>query len=203
MSGHHALQQVLKTRAGGRGHRDRVAVATKPPGQPHDVDQLAFGARVTGTELDGPHQRAPRQGDVRQVLRCARRRLDHRCQLSLDVAVQVPFVAVAGDEARPGEPGERVRDRRALGAHQPAEQLVGEWQRQPDPTRLDPSPPRCQVPQHQRQPHLEPRLRGDRPLHVEVARPALSASQQRLHQLRPRLHALGERGIEHREPHRQ
>ena len=46
---------------------------------------------------------------------------------------------------------------------------------------------------------LKPRLRGDRALHVEIARPALHPAQERLHDLGPRTDAIGEAGhlVEH------
>ena len=67
-----------------------------------------------------------------------------------------------------------------FGAHQPAEQLVGQRQRQPDSARLDLAPARGEVPQEQRQAHVEPRLRRDRALDVEVVSAPLGAAQQRL-----------------------
>ncbi len=81
----------------------------------------------------------------------------------------MPLVAVAGDQPGLREPRQRVRDRRPLGADQPAEQLVGERQREADAAGLDPAPAPGQVPEQQRQADLEARLRGDRALHVEVA----------------------------------
>ena len=77
--------------------------------------------------------------------------------------MQVEVVGGAGDQAGLREPRQRVRDRRALGRDELAEQPVGERQRQPDPGRLDPAPARGQVPQQQHQADLEPRLAGDRP----------------------------------------
>ena len=166
--------------------------------------RLTFGARVTWSELDGPHQRGPRAArrvDERRHPPAVR--LDDPLQLLLDVPVQVPLVAVTGDEARTGESRERVRDRRPLGAHQPPEQLMGQRQRQPDPARLDPPPARGEMPQQQREPHVEPRLRSDRALHVEVVRAALGAPQQRLISCGHGRTRSANCGVEHREPHRQ
>ena len=109
---------------------------------------------------------------------------------------------MAGHQPGLGEPLQRVRDRRPLGGDQLAEQAVRERQRQPDAARLDPAPAGGQVPQEQDEAHLEPRLGGDRPQHVELGRPAAGATQQRAADLRPRPHALGEVAVEQREPGR-
>ena len=98
------------------------------------------------------------------------------------------------------QPRERVRDRGPLGADELAEQAVRERQRHADAAGLDPAPAPCEVPEQQRQPHLEARLRGDRALDVEVGGARAGARQQRARDLRPRLDALRERVVEQREP---
>ena len=55
-----ARQQVLERRAGGRRHRDRVAVAAQAAGHPHDVDDEALAARLPGREL-GVHRQPRRE----------------------------------------------------------------------------------------------------------------------------------------------
>ncbi len=117
-----------------------------------------------------------------------------RC--SLGGAVQVQRAVAARDEPGLGEPRQGVRDRRSLGADEPAEQPVRERERETDAAGLDPAPAPGQVPEQQREPHLEARLRGDRALDVEVGGARTRAGEQGVRDLRPRLDALGERVVE-------
>ena len=77
------------------------------------------------------------------------------------------------------------------------EQPVRERERQADAAQLDLAPARGEVPQHERQADLQPRLAGDGALHVEVLGALARATQQGQGDLRPRPHALGEAGVEH------
>ena len=108
----------------------------------------------------------------------------------------------ARDELGLREARQRVRDRGPLGADEPAEQAVRERQREPDAAGLDAPPAPGQVPEQQRQAHLEARLRGDRALHVEVGRARAGAREQRARDLRPGLAALCERLVEQGEARR-
>ena len=110
---------------------------------------------------------APRRRGARRASRSTRHA---RCCSTR--AVQVPFVGAAGDEPGLGQASQRVRHRRALGSDELAEQAMGERQRDADAARLDLPPARGEVPEQQRQAHLQPRLAGDRALDVEVARRA-------------------------------
>ena len=74
---------------------------------------------------------------------------------------------------------------------------MGERQRQADAARLDLAPARGEVPQQQREAHLEARLRRDRPLDVEVAGAPGGTLEQGEEDLRPRADALGEGRVEH------
>ena len=89
--------------------------------------------------------------------------------------------------------------RRTNRADELAEQPVGERQRHADAGRLDPAPARGQMPEQQHQPHLEPRLAGDRAQRVDVGDAPTGAAQQRLDDLRPGPHALGEFRVQQRE----
>ena len=203
--GQHAVQQVLEAGAGGARHGHRVAVAAEARGQPH----ARARAGAPSCAYPGPNSmpcisrppgarrrpgRAARRGRrrARSSCRAGSWMLPCRCHSS-------PWPVTSPARASRDE---GVRHRRALGADQPTQQLMGERQRQADAARLDPAPARGQMPEQQRQAHVETRLAGDRPLHVEVAGPALGPAQQRLHDLRPRPDALGERGVEDREAHR-
>ena len=154
-----------------------AVIATESPSQPSPLvshrtwTTWRSAMRLPGCELDRRASARPRSADGGdELLDAADVGLDHRGELLLEAAVQVPLVAVPGDQAGLGEPRQRVRDRRPLGADEPAEQLMGERQRQPDAAGLDLAPARGEVPQQQRQANLEARLGGDRALDVEVAR---------------------------------
>ena len=100
------------------------------------------------------------------------------------------------------QPRERVRDRRPLGADEPAEQPVGERQRRGGcrPARRGPSARRGAS-------SSSVRRTSSRGWHViarctlEIAgAPRRPAAEQRVRDLRPRPHPLGERLVEQREP---
>ena len=80
---------------------------------------------------------SPRRSAARLVVAAGRDRghdlggaavgvIDHRREVLLEAAVEMPLVAMAGDQAVVGKAGKRVRDGRPLGADQLAEELVGE-----------------------------------------------------------------------------
>ena len=98
------------------------------------------------------------------------------------------LVGVAGDEARVREPVQaRGTPRAAPAPTSLPEKPVGEGHggRRMPPGSTRPQP-RGQMPEQQRQPHLEARLGGDGTVHVEVGRALTDPPQQRLRDLRPR-----------------
>ena len=190
----------------GRGHRDRVAVAAEPAGEPQHVDRLPpSGARVTADPLlDGPHQRRPCARLRRQrSTRPRRSRSTSASSWCSRVPCRWKSSAVPGDEARLREPLERVRDRRTLGRHELTEQPVGERQRQADPARLDPPPARRQMPEQQTS---RTSSRGCDVIARSTSRSSARRPARRSSawiDLRPRPHPVGELGVEHREPRRR
>src|SRR5207248_11573037 len=96
-------------------------------------------------------------------------RLEHRVQMSFEVAVQMPFITVAGDQTGACPPSEGMRYRRPLRTDQPSQKVMGQREREPDAARLDLSPTRRQVPQQQGKTNLQPGMGGDRTLDVQIA----------------------------------
>ena len=84
-----AAQQILERRVGRRRHRDRVAVAAQPAGDPEDVERTCARAGVM--------RRSP--SPVRDPL--ATRvggALDQRLEVLVEPAVEVPVAGAAGDQ---------------------------------------------------------------------------------------------------------
>ena len=116
-----AREQLLERRAGRRRQRDGVAVTAQPARHPHHVDQLALAAPLARGELRLQHQARAGARDRRGGLgRDGVPALGEAREVVVERAVQVPLVAAAGDELGLGEAGERVGDRRALGARRAA-----------------------------------------------------------------------------------
>ena len=166
-----------------------AVIAIESPSQPSPL--------VIQSTCSGPRLRRARHapvaiwsasGPVWGSSRVVRSISDSRCSSSVPCRCQSPAAPVTRPGAR--QPRQRVGDRRPLGGHQLAEQPVGERQADADARRLDPSPAGGQVPEQQHQPHLQPRLAGDRTDRVEVVGPALGTAQQRVGDLRPGQHPL-------------
>ena len=182
MPGRRPRSRSSRRRAGGRGQRDRVAVAAEAAGHPEDVDDQALGLRWPRAELG---VRLTRPAARRAVARCAARRgaWAGRARRGTRGARRA-CRAGASSSARPGHEARRPKGARArarpTGARPPTSWPSRRWVSgsEADAARLDRPPARREVPQQQRQAHLEARLGGDRPLHVEVvgARPARRSS---------------------------
>ena len=117
-----------------------------------------------------------------------------RCSPTVPCRCRAP----SRDVTRPAwrEPRQRVRDGRSLGTDEPPEQAVRQRERETDSARLDVAPTSGEMPEEQREPDLEARLRRDRALDVQVGGARTRAVQQRARDLRPRLDPLGERVVE-------
>ena len=188
LPGDRAAQQLLEARAGGGRQRDRLAVAAEAARQPEHVDDQALDARAVAGEVDRPlHAPTAASAGTAAPSRRAPGRWASAARCSRGRAVQVQRAVTARDELGLREPRQRVRDRRPLGADEPAEQAVREREREADAAGLDAPPAPGQVPEQQRQPHLEARLRGDRALDVEIGGSRAGAREQRARDLRPRL----------------
>ncbi len=177
-----------------------AVIATESPSQPSPLvsQRTCTGSRSAATMVYAIVRRALRR-TRRRSLGQRRLALGQDLELVLEAVVQVEVVGGPGHEPGLREALQRVRDRRALGRHQLAEQAVRERQRQPDAARLDAPPSGGEVPQEQDQANLEPRLRGDRAQHVELERAPARAPGEDPGDLRERTHALGEVAVEHRE----
>ena len=147
-----------------------------------------------------PH--APTAASAGTLVAAGARPVGERGEVLVGSAVQMQRAVAARDQPGLREPREGVRDRRPLRADEPPEQAMRERQREADAAGLDPPPAPGQVPEQQRQPDLEARLRGDRALDVEVGGARAGAGEQRVGDLRPRLDALRERIVEQGEPRR-
>ena len=93
-------------------------------------------------------------------------------------------------------------DRGPLRADQAPEQSVRERQGKADAAALDAAPAAGEVPEQQCEAHLQPRLRGDGALDVQIGGAHAGAREKLARDLRPRLDPLGERVVEQREPGR-
>ena len=200
MPGQAAAQQVLEARVGGRGHRDRVAVAAEPAGEPEDVTGSRSGAG--SLHALGRASGRRRAGRARPSALCGA--LDQRLQVRRR-ACRAGAGRRCAPVTRPGarQPRQRVRDRRALGRHQLAEQPVGERQAEADARTARPAP--SAPPGATAAAPSRTSSRGWQVIARSTSRsvgPALGAAQQRVGDLRPRPHPLGELVVEHREPRR-
>ena len=166
LAGDRAAQQLLQARAGRGGQRDRLAVAAEPARQPQDVNDQALDIGAVAREIDRPPH-APTAASVSSSWR-APGSMGERGEMLGCGALQVQRAVSIRDEPGLREACERVGDRGPLGADQTPEQSVRERQGEADAAALDPAPAAGEVPQQQREPHLQPRLRGDRALDVQI-----------------------------------
>ena len=138
-----AAEQVLEARARRRRQRHRLAVAAEPARQPEDVDELR--ARPAALAAESNSTRASRADRRRRPAAAAAVALVGRSASdgrggSASVPCRCHSSPWPRDEAGLREPRQRVRHRRPLGADEPAEQPVGEREREADAARARPGP---------------------------------------------------------------
>ena len=162
------------------------------------VDEQALDVAAVVGEIDRlPH--APTAASVSLARRALGRWASAaRCSSAVPCRCSAPSRLVTSPAWR--QPRQGVGDRWPLRADEPSEQPVRERQRETDASGLDPPPAAGQVPEQQRDPHLQARLRGDRALDVEVGRARAGPREQGMRDLRPGLDALRERVVEQGQP---
>ena len=182
--------------------------AIESPSQPRP---LVIHRTLTGSRSEASARRAgpagrPRVTAVRPAMAArgdqlrGRRTSSSRCSSRLPCRCRSPVAA----RHQPGvrQARQRMRDRWPLGCGELTEQAVGERQRQPDSGRLDAPPAAGEMPQQQVQPHLQPRLGGDRPHHVDIGGAAARAAHHRLADLWPGPDPVSELRVEQRQARR-
>ena len=108
------------------------------------------------------------EGAAEGALEVARFRFEHRSEVTLQRAAQVPLIAVTGDEAGLGQAAECVGHGWPLSTHQAPQEMMSQRKGKPDASGLHPTPARGEVPEQEREPDVEAGLRRDRPLYVQV-----------------------------------
>ncbi len=108
--------------------------------------------------------------------------------------------AIAGNEVRLAEMREGMRDRRALGPDEAADEPMRQWQRQVDPVGLNLPPALGELPQEQGNPDVGTRMASGGALHVQGHGAAHAALDQPARDLRPGAHALREVVVQDRYP---